>query len=60
MVKNGNNDKEKTALRITGMTCAACSGAVERSLRKVEGVDFAAVNLATETAWWSMGEMFPR
>ena len=50
MVKNGNNDKEKTALRITGMTCAACSGAVERSLRKVEGVDFAAVNLATETA----------
>lgn len=42
--------KEKTTLRITGMTCAACSGAVERSLRKVEGVDFAAVNLATETA----------
>ena len=44
------NNKEKTALRITGMTCAACSGAVERSLRKVDGVDFAAVNLATETA----------
>lgn len=42
--------KEKTTLRITGMTCAACSGAVERSLRKVEGVDFAAVNLATGTA----------
>ena len=48
-VKDGNS-KEKTTLRITGMTCAACSGAVERSLRKVEGVDFAAVNLATETA----------
>ena len=48
--KNDKNGKEKTTLRITGMTCATCSGAVERSLRKVEGVDFAAVNLATETA----------
>jgi len=41
----------KTAVRITGMTCAACSNAVERALRKVEGVDFAAVNLSTETAF---------
>ena len=41
----------KTAVRITGMTCAACSNAVERALRKVQGVDFAAVNLSTETAF---------
>ncbi len=41
----------KTTVRITGMTCAACSNAVERAIRNVEGVDFAAVNLATETAF---------
>lgn len=41
----------KTTVRITGMTCAACSSAVERAIRSVEGVDFAAVNLATETVF---------
>ncbi len=49
------NDKEqqqfKTSLVVTGMTCATCSRMVERSLGKVEGVVFAAVNLATETAF---------
>ena len=37
-------------LNITGMTCAACAGRVERALLKVEGVKAAEVNLATETA----------
>jgi Cu+-exporting ATPase len=37
-------------LPITGMTCAACSRNVERSLTKAEGVSEAAVNLATERA----------
>jgi len=37
-------------LQITGMSCAACAGRVERALRKVEGVSAADVNLATETA----------
>ena len=37
-------------LRIGGMTCAACSARVERALRKLEGVQSAAVNLATEKA----------
>ena len=35
--------------KISGMTCAACSSRVERFVRKIEGVDTAAVNLATET-----------
>ena len=34
-------------LDISGMTCAACVGRVERGLKKVEGVLEAQVNLAT-------------
>ena len=41
---------EAVALSITGMTCAACAGRVEKSLKKVPGVSDAAVNLATEVA----------
>jgi len=37
-------------LGITGMTCASCSGRVERALNKVDGVLEATVNLATEHA----------
>ena len=37
-------------LGIGGMTCANCSGRVERVLRRLPGVVEAAVNLATETA----------
>ncbi|MGI5239892.1 heavy metal translocating P-type ATPase [Dactylosporangium sp. CA-139066] len=37
-------------LEIGGMTCASCVGRVEKALLKVDGVDAAAVNLATETA----------
>jgi len=36
-------------LGVTGMTCTACSGRVERKLNKVDGVE-ATVNFATETA----------
>ena len=35
---------------VRGMTCASCVAGVERSLTKVEGVDDAGVNLATEKA----------
>ncbi|GMV02974.1 MAG: heavy metal translocating P-type ATPase [Burkholderiaceae bacterium] len=38
------------ALDIGGMTCAACATRVEKSLRKVDGVADAGVNLATEVA----------
>jgi Cu+-exporting ATPase len=37
-------------LRIGGMTCASCSGRVEKALARVPGVLSASVNLATETA----------
>jgi len=37
-------------LGVTGMTCAACVGRVERALKKVDGVLGAGVNLATERA----------
>ncbi len=37
-------------LGVSGMTCAACVGRVERGLKKVEGVQDATVNLATERA----------
>lgn len=41
---------EELDLAIGGMTCASCSGRVERALRKVPGVQEASVNLATESA----------
>lgn len=42
--------QEKTELKITGMTCAACSSRVERALGKMSGVEEANVNLALEKA----------
>lgn len=38
-------------LSIEGMTCASCVGRVEKALKKVEGVQQANVNLATERTW---------
>ncbi|WP_020558347.1 heavy metal translocating P-type ATPase [Thiofilum flexile] len=38
-------------LAIEGMTCASCVARVEKALKKVEGVQEATVNLATERAW---------
>jgi len=43
--------EQKKSLKITGMTCANCARIVEKSLSKVDGVKFAAVNLATNTAF---------
>lgn len=40
----------KLELKISGMTCAACSARVERKLSQLDGVAKAAVNLATEKA----------
>ncbi len=40
----------KQSLKIEGMHCASCSSAVERSLKKVSGVEDAVVNLTTERA----------
>jgi Cu+-exporting ATPase len=41
---------DRLDLAIQGMTCASCSGRVERALRTVPGVAQAQVNLAAETA----------
>ncbi|MDT0630764.1 heavy metal translocating P-type ATPase [Rubrivirga litoralis] len=40
----------QATLGVEGMTCAACSGRVEKALAKVPGVEEATVNLATERA----------
>jgi Cu+-exporting ATPase len=40
----------KQELAITGMTCASCVARIERKLGKLEGVQAANVNLATERA----------
>ena len=37
------------AFKIDGMTCSACASRVERVIKKLEGVEEAGVNLATET-----------
>ncbi len=50
------NQLNKKTLNIEGMHCASCVSAVEKSLKNVEGVDEASVNLATETASVSYDE----
>ncbi|MEG0129909.1 MAG: heavy metal translocating P-type ATPase [Acinetobacter sp.] len=40
----------KVTLQIEGMNCASCVGRVETALKKVDGVQSASVNLATERA----------
>jgi P-type Cu+ transporter len=41
---------EKVMLDIEGMTCAACAARIEKGLRRMEGVESATVNLATNSA----------
>jgi Cu+-exporting ATPase len=45
-----NKEKNIVGLKITGMSCAACSAKIEKKLNRTEGVKKAAVNLATEKA----------
>ncbi|GAX91639.1 heavy metal translocating P-type ATPase [Effusibacillus lacus] len=47
---NARAKEERVTLGISGMTCAACATRVEKSLKKVEGVLNANVNLANEKA----------
>ncbi|PWJ87016.1 Cu+-exporting ATPase [Oceanotoga teriensis] len=42
--------EDKLSFSVQGMTCASCVRNVERSLKKIEGVKFVSVNLATEKA----------
>ena len=48
MVGGGISMKEEK-VKILGMTCTACASRVERVINKLEGVDKANVNFATET-----------
>lgn len=41
---------KKMELAVEGMTCASCSAAVERAIKKLEGTSSATVNLATNRA----------
>jgi Cu+-exporting ATPase len=41
---------ENVTLQVTGMTCAACSTRIEKVLSKMDGVEEAGVNLASEKA----------
>lgn len=41
------------------MTCSNCARIIEKSLRKVDGVKFAAVNLATNVAFVVLGKPVP-
>lgn len=43
-------EQKEITLQITGMTCAACSNRIEKSLNKMDGVEKASVNLALESA----------
>lgn len=45
-----NQNMAKVELKISGMSCAACSARIEKRLNKVAGVAKASVNLATERA----------
>lgn len=45
---NEKNSEQKYSFQISGMTCASCVRIVERSLKKIPGVNYATVNLATE------------
>ena len=48
--QNTVSTQYQETLSIEGMTCASCVGRVEKALKKVDGVESAAVNLATEKA----------
>lgn len=39
----------ETIFRVKGMHCASCAGIIERSLKKLKGVENASVNFGTET-----------
>jgi len=43
-------DSREIAIPVAGMTCTACAVAIERSIKKLPGIEIASVNFATEKA----------
>jgi len=43
-------EMKQVILPVTGMTCANCVATIERNVKKLDGVQSAAVNLASERA----------
>lgn len=50
VIKEKAPSESKVDLKLTGMTCAACAAKIEKKLNKLEGVQKATVNFATEKA----------
>ena len=50
VLKEEEPGENKAELKISGMTCAACSARIEKRLYKLDGVSKANVNLTTERA----------
>ena len=44
------------SFKIGGMTCAACTRRIERFVKRLDGIDVASVNLATEILHVSFDE----
>jgi len=42
---------KKVEIKVSGMACAGCSGAVEKALSRLNGVSGAKVDLAKKTAY---------
>lgn len=53
------NKPQIIELAIEGMTCASCVAHVEKALSKVDGVESASVNLATERAQVKLSQPIP-
>ncbi len=50
VIKDSIAKGNKMELKITGMSCAACSAKIEKKLNNMNGIEKATVNLATERA----------
>ena len=50
MLPHMEENKKRTELKISGMSCAICATTIEKSILSLEGVSYAQVNLGTETA----------
>lgn len=50
VIREPSASDKQVELKITGMSCAACSAKIEKRLNKIDGVNKAVVNLTTERA----------